>query len=81
MPAGDLGFSQGAIRNPDDPFRAEAEAALDARATVTIDLLYGDEIGEQRTISRFVLSPREQSELWTPAVIRHWYLDGRGPRE
>ncbi len=81
VPAGDVGFWQGAIRLPDDPFRADAEAALASGDPIVVDLLYGDELGGQRMISRFVLSLREQSERWTPGVVRHWNLDGRGPRE
>jgi hypothetical protein len=81
VPAGDVGFWQGAIRLPDDPFRADAEAALAGRDPLLIDILYGDEIGGQRMITRFVLSLREQSERWNPGVVRHWNLDGRGPRE
>ncbi len=81
VPPGDVGFWQGAIRLADDPFRADAERALDRGDPVSIDLLYGDETGGQRTISRFVLTPREQSGQWTPAVIRHWHLDAPAPRE
>jgi len=80
VPPGDVGFWQGAIRVPDDPFRADAEAAFEQRDTLFVDLLYGDEIGGQRTITRFVLSPREQGDRWIPGVVRHWHLDGDGPR-
>lgn len=81
VPAGDLGFWQGAIRLSDDPFRADAERALQERDPVSVDVLYGDEIGGQRTISRFVLSPHDETDHWVPGVVRHWYLDARGPRE
>jgi len=81
VPGGDVGFYQGAIRLPDDPFRADAETAEAERDTLIIDLLYGDEVGGQRTISRFTLAPREEDDRWTPSVIRHWHLDVRGPRE
>jgi hypothetical protein len=81
VPAGDVGFWQGAIRLTDDSFRAAAESALDAHEPITIDLLYGDEVGGQRTITRFVLDPREQGDVYTQAVVRHWYLDAPGPRE
>lgn len=81
LPPGDLGFWQGAIRLADDPFRGVAEAALDAHEPIVVDLMYGDEVGGQRTITRFLLDPREQGDVYTQAVVRHWYLDARGPRE
>jgi hypothetical protein len=80
VPAGDVGYWQGAIREPDDPFRDEFEAAVTAAHPVIIDVLYGDEFGGQRTISRFVLDHRENG-VWLPEVVRHWFLDSRGPRE
>jgi hypothetical protein len=79
--AGDVGFWQGAIRLPDDPFRGDAEAALDGGDAILVDVLYGDEMGGQRMITRFVLSQREDGGRWLPGVVRHWSLDGRGPRE
>ena len=61
VPAGSAGFWQGAFRDPNDPaFAAAREAALEHRI-LTVDLLYGDHEGGQRTISRFTLSPTEQS--------------------
>ena len=48
---------QGALRNPDDPARAATAAAIDAREPLTIELLYTDQVGLQRTITRFSLIP------------------------
>jgi hypothetical protein len=41
----------------------------------TIELLYGDYEGEQRTITRFGITPRGESG-WSGVVVRHWGLDG-----
>src|SRR6185436_7750029 len=46
---GDLGFWQGALRDVDDPAFAAATAAINERHAMTIDLLYGDHEGGQRT--------------------------------
>ncbi|HTA14852.1 MAG TPA: hypothetical protein VK781_08350 [Solirubrobacteraceae bacterium] len=80
VPAGDVGFWQGAIREPDDPFRESLHEAYLAGEALTIDLLYGDHEGGQLTISRFVLT-REESDRWRPGVVRHWPLEGTDPRQ
>jgi hypothetical protein len=43
-----------------------------------VELLYTDQVGGQRTITRFALVPAADS--WVASVIRHWYLDWQGPR-
>jgi hypothetical protein len=78
VPANDIGMWQGALRDPDDPVRAALVEAIETRATVTIELLYTDHVGRQRTISRFGLSPYDEG--WLSGLIRHWYLDWDGPR-
>jgi hypothetical protein len=78
VPAGDIGMWQGALRNPDDPARAAVAEAIDARQPITIELLYSDQVGLQRTITRFGLTPTADS--WLASVTRHWYLDWDGPR-
>ncbi|MGH2833945.1 MAG: hypothetical protein ACRDK2_14310 [Solirubrobacteraceae bacterium] len=79
VPAGSTGFWQGAVRDGNDPLQSELCAAIEAGDGITIDLLYGDHEGGQRTISRFGLTPREGSEHLT-SVTRHWSLDGPGAR-
>ena len=76
---GDLGFWQGAFRDRDDPVFAEALAAITERRSMTIDLLYGDHEGGQRTISRFALLPHANGS-WLAVVGRHWNLDRSDPR-
>jgi hypothetical protein len=78
IPAGDIGMWQGALRNPDDPVRAAIAEAIDAREPLTIELLYSDQIGRQRTITRFDLFPTADS--WIVSTSRHWYLEWEGPR-
>jgi hypothetical protein len=80
VPAGDLGFWQGVFRDPADPAFAEARDAILQRHAITVDLLYGDHEGGQRTISRIVLLPRGEDE-WIASVARHWNLDRADPRE
>ena len=59
------------------------EAALAGDDLLLIDLLYGDQDGGQRTISRFSIaqySGADHEHVWLPAVVSHWYLDREGPR-
>jgi hypothetical protein len=78
VPAGDIGMWQGALRNPDDPFRADIADAIETGQPVMIELLYSDQVGRQRTISRFGL--RSTGDTWLASLNRHWYLDWDGPR-
>ena len=50
VPAGDVGFWQGTFRDPAAPEFAAASAAIAARTPLTVDILYGDHEGGQRTI-------------------------------
>jgi hypothetical protein len=67
---GDISFWQGALRDPDAPLFKDAMAAIDARDTMSVDLLYGDFEGGQRVISRFRLvhSPFGHHEHGRPAA-------------
>jgi hypothetical protein len=78
IPAGDIGMWQGALRNPQDPLRAATAEAIDERRPLSVELLYTDQIGRQRTITRFGLIPAAGS--WIATVTRHWHLDWDGPR-
>ena len=78
--AGDIGFWQGTYRDPSAPEFAPARAAIDARNSLTIDLLYGDVEGGQRIISRFILDPRSGSDGYVTSVSRHWNIDRPNPR-
>jgi hypothetical protein len=79
VPAGDLGFWQGALRDPTDPQFSATREAIEGRRPITIDILYSDHQGGQRTISRFTLLPGEDAQ-WLATVSRHWNLDRPNPR-
>ena len=79
IPTGEMGFWQGAFRDPSDPDFAGAREALCGRQQSTVDLLYGDAEGGQRVISRFAVIPVGE-ERWLATVSRHWNLDRPNPR-
>ncbi|HEX4862615.1 MAG TPA: hypothetical protein VFV02_00995 [Acidimicrobiales bacterium] len=78
VPAGDIGMWQGALRDPDDPIRQGVVEEIESRRSITVEVLYSDQVGRQRTISRFGLFPTNDS--WIASLTRHWYLDSDGPR-
>jgi hypothetical protein len=84
---GDIGFWQGAFRDSDDAQYDEAVAAIkndDDEVVFNIDLLYGDNDGGQRVISRMLLRGYKRDEqaerLWIASVVRHWNVDRPDPR-
>jgi hypothetical protein len=79
VPAGDLGFWQGVFRDPAAPGFAEAAEAIREHRAMTVDVLYGDHEGGQRTISRFGFMPRDDGQ-WLIATARHWNVDRDDPR-
>jgi hypothetical protein len=83
VPPGDLGFWQGALRDGSDPmFRQICETAS-RRDAITVELLYGDHEGGQRTVTRFTLLPFEAQDgqqKWLCVAARHWNLDRADPR-
>ncbi|HEY1687829.1 MAG TPA: hypothetical protein VGF95_03090 [Solirubrobacteraceae bacterium] len=85
VPAGDVSFWQAALRDPQDPHYEPLKAAVLARESVTVEVLYGDHEGGQRTITRFNLSSRttvseDEPWLWVCSLSRHWNLDRDDPR-
>jgi hypothetical protein len=83
VPAGDIGIWQGALRDASDAAYAEVVEAIESREPLTVDLLYSDQVGGQRTISRFTIVPSGrddgQGPVWLLSVGRHWYLDRERP--
>jgi len=73
--AGDIGFWQGAIRDPNDASYPGVLDAIQRRQSLTVDVLYGDHESGRRTISRFVFRPGKESDQWMCSVVRHWNLD------
>jgi hypothetical protein len=85
VPAADVSFWQAAVRDADDPLYEPLGEAIRAGSGISIEILYGDHEGGQRTITRFYVTPRthtgdEQPWLWTCATTLHWNLDRADPR-
>jgi hypothetical protein len=79
IPAGDAGFWQGAFRDPTTDEFARVRGGIEARESMAVELLYGDQEGGQRVISRYALLPRDDGG-WIVAAGRHWNIDGPDPR-
>jgi len=73
IPAGDLGFWQGAIRDPALPAYRQVASAVRERRPIVIDILYADLHGSQQTITRLSLSPTAEDQ-WIGSVGRHWQV-------
>jgi hypothetical protein len=80
IPAGDIGMWQGAIRDHGEAAYDQVAEAISEREPISIELLYSDQVGEQRTITRFGLMPYGEENDWIANVSRHWNLDRPGPR-
>jgi hypothetical protein len=79
VPAGDVAFWQGALRDSLDPAFESLRQAITDGKRLTVDILYGDHDGGQRTITRFSLTPIGDG-TWLSGVSRHWNLDRSDPR-
>lgn len=81
---GDVGMWQGAVRSHEDPAYAPLVEAIENEEPITVELLYSDQVGGQRTISRFGLIPGTNPEtgerMWFANLSRHWFLDRVSPR-
>jgi hypothetical protein len=73
---GDVAFWQGALRDPaEEYFDSIRQAVIDG--AVTIDVLYRDREGGQRTVSRFTLIRREEEgddegcDWWVSLGMHH----------
>jgi hypothetical protein len=85
VPAGDVSFWQAAVRDREDHWYEPVRGAIEAGSGLTVDILYGDHEGGQRTVTRFFLAPRtyasdEEPWLWACSTARHWNLDRADPR-
>jgi hypothetical protein len=79
VPSGDIGMWQGALRDPDEDVHSQISAARAERRVFSIDLLYTDQVGDQRTITRSGITPASTEDRWLGNVLRHWSLDRAGP--
>ncbi|HTP22248.1 MAG TPA: hypothetical protein VMJ65_21750 [Solirubrobacteraceae bacterium] len=84
IPADDVGVWQGAIRDRSDPGHDEVAHAISQHEPISVELLYSDQVGASRTITRFTLVPIRRDDGDEAARLlsggRHWYLDRAGPR-
>jgi hypothetical protein len=80
VPAGEVGFWQGALRDPAEPVYQEVLAAIDEGQGLTLDLLYGDHEGGQHTVTRFGFLPTQPGEPWMLVASRYWNIDRDDPR-
>jgi hypothetical protein len=74
IPPGDIGFWQGAFRDPASSSYHEARQAIESGNSMTVEVLYGDIEGGQRSISRFDMWPRDDG-AWAAIVARRWRID------
>jgi hypothetical protein len=79
IPAHDLGFWQGTFRDPHAEAFEPARLAIESRTRLMVDVLYGDHEGGQRSITRYLLTPRDDGS-WLAGVARHWNVDRDDPR-
>ena len=80
IPAGDTGYWQGALRDPEEAGYGEVRDAIREQQGIWIDLLYGDYEGGQRTIVRIGVSPWPDSDGERAYVLRYWNVDRQEPR-
>jgi hypothetical protein len=79
IPPNDVGFWQGAFREAGTPVFEEARRIVTTVSPFGIELLYGDNEGGQRVITRFAVYRRDNGEFFT-TTSRHWNLDRTDPR-
>jgi hypothetical protein len=77
---GDVGFWQGALREPADPISAQIRKSIAEEGVVSVDLLYRDHEGGQRTVSRFSIVKTDvgkEDDLagWWPSLSNHHAFD------
>ena len=76
---GGAGYWESALRDDQDPLFDQFARAIAERELFTIDILYGDQDGGQRTISRCFLLPASDGG-WYGQIARHWNIDRAEPR-
>ena len=74
----DIGFWQGALRDPATAQFKAVAAAVEAGDPMMLSVLYGDWEGGQRVISQFTL--RHANDTWLASTGRHFNVDRPDPR-
>jgi hypothetical protein len=75
---GDVGFWQGALRDPATAQFKTVAAAVQSGDPMMLSILYGDWEGGQRVISQFAL--RHANDKWLTSTGRHFNVDRPDPR-
>jgi hypothetical protein len=76
--AGDIGFWQGALRDPATARFKAVAAAVEAGDPMMLSVLYGDWEGGQRVITQFAV--RHANDKWLTTTGRHFNVDRPDPR-
>jgi hypothetical protein len=79
VPPNGPGYWESALRDPAESIHADIAKCIAEREPFIVDILYGDQDGGQRTISRFVVLPAND-ESWYTQAPRHWNVDRPAPR-
>jgi hypothetical protein len=79
VPAGDIGFWQGAFRGAPSPGFADAQTLAAERQRFSVAVMYSDLEGGQRTITQFGMNPTPEGS-WIVAAGRVWHVDRPDPR-
>jgi hypothetical protein len=74
----DIGFWQGALRDPATAQFKAVAAAVDTGDPMRLSILYGDWEGGQRVITLFTL--RRANDRWLTSTGRHFNVDRPDPR-
>jgi hypothetical protein len=77
--SGDVGFWQGALRDPATAQFKAVAAAVEAGDPMMLSVLYGDWEGGQRVITQFSL--RQTNDRWLTSTGLHFNVDRPDPRE
>jgi hypothetical protein len=77
VPPGDVAFWQGALRDGSDSLRTAVAEAV-TRGELSVDLLYRDHEGGQRTVTRFGLVRDDDGERWWTSMTRHRSAEAGG---
>jgi hypothetical protein len=73
------GYWESALRDPTEPAFVALAQQIAEREPFAVDVLYGDQDGGQRTISRFIVLPAGD-DAWYTQAPRHWNIDRPAPR-
>jgi hypothetical protein len=84
---GDVGFWQGAFRDPAAAGYQAARKEIEDHGPWTVELLYADHEGGQQAVSRFLVLPvdhqvegADDGPGWLVSASRHWSIDQPGQR-